>query len=163
MSGSSTHSDPAGYKVYSGIGLEAAVDHRIHGFLGVELTIRTESREVDVNRGAPVDTRLGSLELLPISLIVQAFPWDGTFRPYLGAGINLTVCWEKSGALDNTQVTPSIGPVVQLGLDVALSAAFFLNADIRWNLLRTDVKDQGSVTSLTIDPLTLGVGVGVRL
>ncbi|HET9599579.1 MAG TPA: OmpW family outer membrane protein [Anaeromyxobacteraceae bacterium] len=164
MSGSSTHSDPAGYKIYSGIGVEAGVARQLSRAFALELTMRTESREIDVDSGTGTDTRLGSLELLPISLMVQYFPLAGTFRPYAGAGVNLTVCWEKSGALDGTQVSPSVGPVLQAGVDVALSSALFLNLDLRWNLLRTDVSAQGTkVATLEIDPLTLGVGLGVRL
>ena len=164
MSGSSTHSDPAGYKVYSGIGVEAGVARQLGRALALELTLRTESREVDVDSGTGTDTRLGSLELLPISLMVQYFPLTGAFRPYVGAGVNLTVCWEKSGALDDTQVSPSVGPALQAGLDVALSQALFLNVDVRWNLLRMDLTAQATkVATLEIDPLTLGLGLGVRL
>jgi len=164
MSGSSTHSEPAGYKVYSGIGVEAGVARQLSRAFALELAMRTESREVDVDSGTGTDTRLGSLELLPISLMVQYSPLAGAFRPYVGAGVNLTVCWEKSGALDDTQVSPSVGPAVQAGIDVALSSVLFLNLDVKWNLLRTDVSAQGTnVATLEIDPLTLGLGLGVRL
>jgi outer membrane protein len=164
MSGSSTHSEPAGYKVYSGIGVEAGIARELTRSLAVEFTIRTESREVDVDRGTGADTRLGSLELLPLSLMVDWSPLAGTFRPYVGAGINLTTCWEKSGALDDTQVSPSVSPAVQAGVDIALSSVLFLNMDARWNLLRTDLSERGTkLATLRIDPLTLGLGIGARL
>jgi outer membrane protein len=162
MSGSSTHSDPAGYN--SGLGVEAAVARHVSRRLAVELTMRTESRELDVDRGTGTDVRLGSLELLPLSLMLDWVPLDGTFRPYVGAGINVTLCWEKSGALDDTGVSPGIGPAVQVGLDIALTSALSVNLDLRWNLLRTDLSERGArVATLEIDPLTLGVGLGVRL
>jgi outer membrane protein W len=164
MSGSSTHSDPAGYTVYSGIGVEAGVARQLGRALALELALRTESREVDVASGTGTDTRLGSLELLPIFLTVQYSPLAGAFRPYAGAGVNLTVCWEKSGALDDTQVSPSVGPALQAGLDVALSQTLYLNVDVKWNLLRMNITAQGTkLATLEVDPLTLGLGVGVRL
>lgn len=165
MSGSGGHSDPAGYKVYSGIGVEAAVSREVSRLFAVELTVRTESREIDVDQGTGSDARLGSIELVPLTLTLAYFPpLGGTFRPYLGAGVNLTMCWEKSGSLDNTQLSPSVGPALQVGLDIALSPVLFFNADVKWNLLRTDISDGGAkVAALKIDPLTLGVGIGVRL
>ncbi|MFL5300978.1 MAG: OmpW/AlkL family protein [Anaeromyxobacteraceae bacterium] len=166
MSGSSNHSDPAGYKVYSGIGVEAGVARQLGSAFAVEFTARTESREVDVNLGAPTDTRLGAIELLPLGLMVAWSPRaaEKTLRPYLGAGANLTLCWEKSGALDDTQLSPSVSPAVQLGLDVALSWVLALNLEVKWNLLRTDVTERGArLARLEIDPLTLGLGVAIRL
>jgi outer membrane protein len=164
LSGSSTHSDPTGFKIYSGITAEVGAARRIGGPFAIELTLRSESREVDRagDPGAP-DVRLGSLELFPIGLAFHYVPWGGTFQPYLGAGLNLTLCWEKTGALDDTQVSPSIGPMIQAGLDVELTQVLVLNLDLRWNLLRPEVHRAGAkVVTLQIDPLTIGAGVGVR-
>jgi outer membrane protein W len=74
------------------------------------------------------------------------------------------LCWEESGGLDDAQLSPSIAPALEVGLDVALSAAIALNVDVRWNALRTDVTSGGArLSTLAIDPLTLALGVAVRL
>jgi outer membrane protein len=162
--GSSDESDPPGYQVYSAFTLEAALRRSLGRLLAAEATVRTESREVDSLVPAGEDRRLGSLELLPVSLLLQfRVPTHGRVRPYLGAGVNLTVAWEKSGALDSVDMAGSVGPAVQLGADWELSSRALLNLDIRWNTLTADLDEGGArLASLKVDPLTLGVGVGFR-
>ena len=45
--GSSDHSEPDGFMVYSAFTLEAALRHTLSRSFAAELSIRTESREVD--------------------------------------------------------------------------------------------------------------------
>ena len=164
ISGQSHESDPTGYKVYSGIALGAALTRHFGHSFGLELATRTESREVDQAAGAGPDIRLGSLELIPITAIVQWRPATaGRLHPYAGAGASITVGWEESGALDNLDVSPAVGPALQLGADWKLSEELVLNLDTKWNGLTTDLSSGGNrITRLKIDPLTLGLGIGFR-
>jgi outer membrane protein W len=166
MTGSSdeSKSDPQGYKVYSAFTLDAAVQRRLGTKLAVEMSVRTESREVSLIGSANDEAAIGSIEALPISLLLQYRPEMGeTVRPYVGVGLNLTVVWEKSGGLDSTDLSPSVAPAVQVGADFRLSSRLFLNVDLKWNPWRTDIKGNGSTLAhLQIDPLALGVGVGFR-
>ncbi len=164
--GSSDHSDPPGYTVYSAFAIEAGLNWAPHPLFAVEIDARTESREVDV--ASPTggdDVRLGSIELLPLNLLAQYRPFPGgALHPYLGAGLSLTTAWEKSGALDDTRVTPGIGPAVQLGLDIDLSSSVLLNLDARWNLYRPNLENAGQhIATLRVDPISLGIGLGFRL
>jgi outer membrane protein len=95
---------------------------------------------------------------------VFARPWAGRrVRPYAGAGLNLSIFWEKSGALDSMDLTPGVGLALRLGADFALSPATVLNVDVKWNRLVTDLEANGArVARLSISPLTLGVGWGFR-
>ncbi len=163
LSGSSDHSDPPGYEVYSAITVEGAAGRHLGRWLGVELDARTESHEIDLTQDAGYRS-LGSVEMLPINLLLELRPpWWRRVHPYLGAGVNVTVTWEKSGELDSTDLTPSVGPAVGLGVDVNLSSALFVNADVRWNLLRTTIEQNGErIAALRIDPLSLGIGLGAR-
>jgi outer membrane protein len=164
MSGNSDQSEPAGYTVYSGIGIEAALARSIGRRFSAELAIRTESREVDRDLTATSYDRLGALELLPVNLTLHWRPRSGrSFDPYLGAGLNLTVAWEMSGALDTLDMAPHVGPALQVGTDIALSRTAFLNLDLRWNTLTTELSHAGTtVARLVVDPVALGVGVGFR-
>jgi outer membrane protein W len=163
MTGSSdaTRSEPEGYKVYSAFTLEAVVKRRLGSVLALEASVRTESREVSFGED---EVPVGSFEALPLNVILQYRPAVGDrFRPYVGAGLALTVVWEKAGELDSTDLPASVAPAVQLGTDVRLSSRVFLNVDLRWNPWRTSVERNGSeLVRLRIDPIALGVGVGFR-
>ena len=165
LSGSTDHSDPPGYTVYSGLGLEVAVARRLGDAFAVELSARTESREVTGPEGSG-DHRLGSMEMLPLGLTLAWRPRQaggGDFQPYLGAGVNLTHVWEKSGALDSTNPPPTFGPQVQLGADWAVAQRTALNLDVRWHTQTVEIRDLTTPTpSLPLDPLALGLGLTVR-
>jgi outer membrane protein len=150
--------------VFSAVTLEAGLRRTFSRILGAELTVRTESREVDSLFPAGEDRRLGSLELLPLNLMLQfRLPTRGAVHPYAGAGVNLTVAWEKSGALDSLDMPASVGPALQVGADFDLSSRTLLNVDLEWNTLTADLKNgETRLTRLKVDPLSLGIGLGFR-
>lgn len=166
LSGDSWESQPAGIRIYSGIALEAAVVRRLSDAAVLELSFRTESREVEGPRDAGVEHRWGSLEMIPVTLSAQWRPrghGDAAWQPYLGAGINLTATWEKSGLLDATNEPLSVGPAVVLGMDWRIRGGTTFLLDARWNTLSVDLEDFGPTVPLVkIDPLSIGAGVGVR-
>ena len=163
-SGDSHESTPANYKAYSGIAIEAALRRALGARLAAELSLHTESREIDhLNPGAPAD-RLGSLEMLPGTLaLLYRFRTGGSFHPYAGAGVTLTLTWEKSGVLDSLDVPAHFGPAVQLGFDQELGRTVLFNFDLRWNALHADIENHGArLAQIKIDPITLGAGMGFR-
>lgn len=163
MTGSSDESDPPGYQVYSTFALEAALRRVLGSSFSAELTVHTESREVDSLVSGGEDRRLGSLELLPLNLFLQYRRSGGSLHPYAGVGVNATFAWEKSGVLDSLDMKPSFGPAIQIGADLDLSPQVLLNADLKWNRLRADLENGGvPLTSIRMDPLALGAGVGFR-
>ena len=164
MTGSSDRSDPTGYKVYSTFALEAGLRRQLSRAFAAELTLRTESREIDSLFPSGADRRLGSIELLPIDLLLRyQLPTGGAWHPYAGAGVNLTVAWEKSGLLDSTDMSGSVGPAFQVGTDLDLSSLAVLNVDLKWNKMTATLENAGTrLTRIRIDPLTLGAGVGFR-
>jgi outer membrane protein len=90
-------------------------------------------------------------------------PLLGKVYPYIGAGGNATIFWEKSGALDTLPLSNSIGPTLQIGTNINLSSYACLSIDIKWNMLRTDIQNNGEkIATLVIDPFTFGVGFGFR-
>jgi outer membrane protein W len=164
ISGNSYDSDPVDYHAYSGVGLEAAVARKLGKHWACEFSFRTESREIDHKVSGEQADRLGSLELLPLNLNLQYhFLNKEKIHPYFGAGVNLTMAWEKSGVLDSLDVKAHIGPAIQLGLDYDIGKRAVANFNIGWNTLVTDIRLAGSrYTKLKIDPLALSAGVGFR-
>jgi outer membrane protein W len=161
--GSSDHSEPDGFQAYSAFTLEAALRRRLGGSFAAELTVRTESREVDSLVTSGEDRRLGSIELLPLNLFLQYRLGGRSVHPYAGAGVSATFAWEKSGLLDSTDMKGSIGPAIQVGADVDLSSSVLLNTDLKWNRMRADLKNgEARLADIRVDPLSLGIGLGFR-
>ena len=164
LSGNSDESEPAGFSTYSTIAIEAGLARRLGPAFDLELSLRTESREVDYEPAAGPRERLGSLELVPLNLfLLWHAPGTGKVKPYLGAGLNVTVTWEKSGVLDSLDVKPSIGPAVYAGATLRLTDYIGLEAAIRWNSQTTDIEGDGiPYASLKVHPLALSFGLGFR-
>lgn len=164
MTGSSDHSDPAGYTVYSAFSVEPTLTRKITSRFSLAFNIRTESHEIDFIDSVGNETPLGSIELLPLNLLVQYDLIHSTnARIYIGGGANLTFCWEKSGALNSTDLPPSLGPALQLGTDLNISKAMFMNFNIGWNALQMDIESAGDkISSLKMDPINLGIGLGYK-
>lgn len=118
---------------------------------------------------------IGSFKHLPPTLTAKYnFNPEGTFRPYIGAGINLTLIMNVDitvpAALSPTGSdlplsldNHSVGAAAQAGMDIKLGDHWFANVDAKYVQLRTDVK-AGSlkVTTVKVDPVLLGVGVAYR-
>lgn len=107
---------------------------------------------------------IGSLKHLPPTLTAQyRFTGLGTFKPYVGAGLNYTrfssVNLPAGVSIDKN----SFGLAVQAGVDVPLSNQLSLNFDVKKVQIRTDVSAGGAdIGKFKVDPLLVGVGVGWR-
>lgn len=112
--------------------------------------------------------KIGTFKHLPPSLLVQYhFIPDGVFRPYVGAGANLTLISNVDlrvpgvGALDLE--SSSVGVVGQLGADIKVGAKQFLNFDIKKVTIGSDVLAGGNaVSAVKVDPWLISVGFGIR-
>lgn len=128
----------------------------------LELILGTATHHVSVG-----STSLGSVSLLPPTLLAQYHHEWGNFKPYVGAGLNYTVFYDaQSGAADNMKYDNSFGYALQAGLDYKISEKVYLNLDVKKLKLSTDVtaKIGGNKVKadVDIDPLIVGVGIGYR-
>lgn len=132
--------------------------------IAAELILATQRHTV---KNAGVD--LGKVSHLPPTVTLQYhFMPKETFRPYVGAGLNYTRFYNTSIALGATPLNVdqnSWGAAVQAGFDYALDKKWFLNFDVKKIWIKTDVKNGTTgafVSSLKIDPVVVGVGVGFK-
>ena len=130
--------------------------------IGLELILATSRHQVTSNAGA-----LGGVNVLPPTLLLQYyFNAAGKIRPYVGAGLNYTLFYNNGLHAGDTPVSiknSSFGPALQAGVDVQVARNLFVNADIKKIWMRTDASAGGaSLGSLKIDPLIVGIGVGMR-
>ena len=134
--------------------------------IAAELVL-TYPQEHDVSSAGVGD--IGTVRHLPPTLLVQYhFLPDAKFRPYVGAGVNYTrfssVDLNVPGVGDLDVDNDSFGFALQVGVDVELTKQWYLNVDLKKVQIGTDVKLKGGgkVSSIDIDPLMFGVGVGYR-
>ncbi|CAG2146301.1 Outer membrane protein W [Cupriavidus yeoncheonensis] len=110
-------------------------------------------------------TKIGTFKHLPPTLLVQYhFLPDGTFRPYVGAGLNFTRIWGADIAGNTLQLDNwSVAPALQVGMDYKLTKNWFLNADVKKVWLASNVKAGGvNVSKVNLDPWLFSMGVGYR-
>ena len=75
------------------------------------------------------------------------------------AGVNLAVPGVGPLDLDSS----SFGVAGQVGFDYKVADHWFVNADVKWVQLSSDVKFDGTkISTVHLDPWLLGVGVGYR-
>lgn len=110
-------------------------------------------------------TNIGSFKHLPPSLLLQYhFNPEGQFRPYVGVGVNYTLIGGERLANNMQLENSSVGAVVQAGFDVKVSNNVFLNFDVKKIQLRSDLYSASGdkLSTLKLDPLLWGVGIGYR-
>jgi len=107
---------------------------------------------------------IGSFKHLPPTLTAQ-YHWPlGSFRPYVGAGVNYT----NISAVDLANGAAGLkhsswGLAAQAGVDVMLGGGWLLNVDVKKVQIGTNVYlggvDQGK---FKVDPTLVGIGIGKR-
>jgi outer membrane protein len=147
-----------------------ATDH-----IGAELIVATTKHKA-TGRGsiAAIDT-VASTWVLPPTLTLQYhLAPKGKVRPYVGAGVNYTVFYAEDasdaleGALGATKVrmSDSAGYALQAGVDIDIGPRTFVNLDVKYIDIDTTARLTTAAGTnrvrVSIDPLVIGVGVGMR-
>lgn len=128
--------------------------------LALELILATAKHDVTAGGVA-----IGSVKHLPPTLTLQYhFAPDAAFRPYVGAGLNYTRFYDVNlGGGTITVDRNSWGGALQAGADIQITKAVFLNVDVKKIWIETDVKAAGvTVANLKVNPVVLGVGLGMK-
>ena len=142
----------------------------VSGFItpewAAELVLTYPQKQTIRSNGADI----GSLKHLPPTLTVQYHFTDmGSYKPYVGAGLNYTRFSEVNftpavvSALHPSLAKNSFGLALQAGFDYAIDRNVYLNVDLKKVQISTDVSSSGTkVGTLGVDPWLFGVGVGWR-
>jgi outer membrane protein len=109
-------------------------------------------------------TEIGTLKHLPPTLTAQYhFTQFGAFKPYVGAGLNYTHFSSVNLPAGVDIDRNSYGLAAQIGMDYAIAKNVYLNLDVKKVQIRTDVSSGGTkIGTFKVDPLLVGVGVGMR-
>lgn len=118
---------------------------------------------VDVKVGGG---KAGAIKALPPTLLAQYhFTSLGAFKPYVGAGVNLTL-YSSRYVLDGAASVnrSSTGLAGQVGFDYALTDRWLLNVDAKYIQMKTKVRVGGErIGTLDLNPTGLSIGVGYKL
>jgi outer membrane protein len=140
--------------------------------LSAELVL-TYPQKHDVSLQVPAGPKLalGTFKHLPPTLTLKYnFIPNGTFRPYVGLGVNYTKIMDVNLAVPVNPAVPldldrnSFGIAGQVGFDVKVGDHWFANLDVKYVDIKADVKVKGGPTLSTVkvQPFLYGVGVGYR-
>jgi outer membrane protein len=152
---------PAVVKADSRVIPEVDISYFFSDHLATELVL-TYPQKVDISvNGADA----GSVRALPPTLLAQYhFSSLGSFKPYLGGGVNLTL-FSKRGLLAGAARTDksSVGIAVQIGADFEMNEHWLLNVDLKYIDMDTGVHVSGSkIGTLDLNPIVASVGLGYR-
>lgn len=117
-----------------------------------------QSHDVTMNGSS-----IGTVRELPPTLTLQYhFMPDTQYKPYVGAGITYLRTFNVD--VQGYSVTQNnFGPVLQAGIDYKLTKNWYLNADIKKAFVNVSVFDGDTrLTTMHVDPLLFGLGVGYR-
>jgi len=149
---------------------EFDITYFLNSNLAVELILATAKHDVTAVGTDAGDVDVGSVWLLPPTLTLQYhLAPDGSVRPYIGVGANLTFFYNvdtPGTTVTEADYDTSAAFALQGGLDVPLGdSGWFFNIDAKKIFLGTDVALNGGAINadVTIDPWVIGAGFGIRL
>ena len=117
-------------------------------------------------QGGATDVLVHDTWVLPPIVTLQYRPIaNGSFSPYVGAGLNFMLFFGGSDHngfkvdLDN-----GVGYVLQAGADIAINERWLVNLDVKKVWFETDasINDGALVSNVAIDPWVLSIGLGYK-
>lgn len=138
---------------------------------GVELLAALPFTHDIYGKAGSQKVKLASVKQLPPTLsAVYRFNSSGKFQPYVGAGVNWTIFFDEKekGPLNDPDVSlkldDSWGLAAVFGVDIALTEKMFLNGNIRYMDIDSDVKVNGEkVVTAAVDPWVYAINIGWRI
>lgn len=134
----------------------------------LELILATATHSVGVYDAGGSGLNLGSVSLLPPTLLAQYHHQFGKFKPYAGAGLNYTIFYgADGGAVKSISYENSMGYAFQIGGDYQIGDNLYLNFDIKKLYLSTDVEattyaNAKVESKVNINPYIVGIGLGFK-
>ena len=133
--------------------------------VAAELILATSRHNVNAVGTTLGDVDLGKVSLLPPTLTLQYHVTDmGKMKPYVGAGINLTLFYNKDvatgSAVTDIDYKNKVGFALQAGFDYEIGDNLYFNMDAKRLFLNTDVSlNAGSILAdVKINPWVFGIG-----
>ena len=123
----------------------------------------------------PISAKIAETDHLPPTFSLQYhFLPDGTFQPYVGAGINWTTFFNTDVeqalvdlGIEDIDLDDSFGLALQVGADFMLGDRWLVNFDLRWIDIESDLEAtalgvSGELGTVKIDPWVYSLNLGYR-
>ena len=123
----------------------------------------------------PLSAQIAETDHLPPTFSIQYhFLPDGTFQPYVGAGVNYTIFFNTDVeqalidlGIDDIDLDDSFGLALQVGGDFVLDDRWLINFDVRWIDIESDLEATalgvtGELGTVKIDPWVYSLNLGYR-
>jgi outer membrane protein len=120
-----------------------------------------------------VNAKIAETDHLPPTFSIQYhFLPDGTFQPYVGAGVNYTTFFSTDVeqalvdlGIDDIDLDDSFGLALQLGADWTFGNGWLVNFDLRWIDIESDLEATalgvtGELGTVKIDPWVYSINLG---
>jgi len=121
----------------------------------------------------PISAKVAETDHLPPTFSLQYhFLPNGTFQPYVGAGVNYTTFFNTDVeqalvdlGIDDISLDDSFGLALQLGADWTFGNGWLVNFDLRWidiesDLTVSDGVDSEKLGTVKIDPWVYSINIG---
>ncbi len=155
----------ADVKISSSVVPELDFSYFFNNNLALELILGTTHHKVTAE-GSGATTNLGEVWLLPPTLNLQYHFPMGSFKPYVGAGLNYSLFYSVKDDAASLSYTNNVGISTQFGFDYNLNDKWFLNFDVKKIFVQTDVTVKGTpntvLSGVKVDPWVIGLGVGIK-
>jgi outer membrane protein len=165
----------------SDVSVSGTIAYMLTDHIGTELLLAYPfSHGVDAKFPGGTKERIAHVDILPPTLNLQWYFLPGhTINPYIGAGVNWAIFTSsdlKKNALglpDNAKLetSDSFGADGQIGVDIKVADHWFLNADVRYIGVTTDltvrnVNAEGArlkLGNMDINPMLYTLAFGYRM
>lgn len=136
--------------------------------IAVELFCCFAKHSIDATGSIAALGEIGDTWIFPPALTAQYhFNPDGTFKPYVGVGMQYIAFFDEDSKLGpgtSLGIDDGLGFTLQAGLDVAVGNGWYLNADVKKTWLNTNARwgGTGVTADVDLDPLIVSAGFGYR-
>jgi outer membrane protein len=136
--------------------------------IAAELIAASTRHDVSASGTALGHVDVGSVWVLPPTLTLQYhFLPQGFINPYVGAGVTAAFFYDSKpagGAVTKFGLSNTVGPALQIGLDISLGGRWYANIDAKQIFLNTEARLDGGVirAKTSLSPTVVGAGIGYR-
>lgn len=146
-------------------GITGSIEYFLSKQMAVDLLVGVPFKhDITLNSGGTV----ASTQHLPPTLSLAWYPsLPGSWRPYLGVGVNYTIFFgeDTQGPLagSDLKLDPSLGLAALVGAEWDISQDWSLALDMRYMDIDTDASlDGNGIGTVEIDPIAAGISLGYR-